>query len=46
MIYRNDSLFERFNVLFGKESSIVAGEEYPMGYFAAEALEVDDVLLA
>lgn len=46
MIYRNDSLFERFNVLFGKKSSIVAGEEYPMGYFAAEALEVDDVLLA
>ena len=39
MIYRNDSLFERFNVLFGKKSSIVAGEEYPMGYFAAEALE-------
>ena len=38
-IYRNDSLFERFNVLFGKKSSIV-------GYFAAEALEVDDVLLA
>lgn len=24
----------------------MAGEEYPMGYFAAEALEVDDVLLA
>ena len=46
MIYRNDSLFERFNVLFGKKSSIVAGKEYPMGYFAAEALEVDDVLLA
>ena len=45
-IYRNDSLFERFNVLFGKKSSIVAGKEYPMGYFAAEALEVDDVLLA
>ena len=45
-IYRNDSLFERFNVLFGKKSSIVAGEEYPMGYFAVEALEVDDVLLA
>ena len=46
MIYRNDSLFERFNVLFGKKSSIVAGEEYPIGYFAAEAFEVDDVLLA
>lgn len=45
MIYRNDCFFERFDVLFGKKSCIVAGEEYPLGYFAAEALEVDDALL-
>lgn len=36
MIYYNDHFFERFDVLFGKKSSIVAGEEYPLGYFAAE----------
>lgn len=45
MIYRNDCFFERFDVLFGKKSCIVAGEEYPLGYFAAEALEADDALL-
>ena len=38
MIYYNDHFFERFDVLFGKKSSIVAGEEYPLGYFAAEAV--------
>ena len=41
MIYYNDHFFERFDVLFGKKSSIVAGEEYPLGYFAAEAMELD-----
>ena len=28
MIYQNDYFFERFDVLFGKKSSIVAGEEW------------------
>ena len=46
MIYYNDHFFERFDVLFGKKSSIVAGEEYPLGYFATEAMEVDDALLS
>ncbi len=46
MIYHNDHFFERFDVLFGKKSSIVAGQEYPLGYFATEAMEVDDTLLA
>lgn len=46
MAYQNDSLFEWFEVSFGKKSSIVAGKEYPLGYFAAEALEIDDALLA
>ena len=46
MSYQNDSLFEWFEVLFGKKSCIVAGKEYPLGYFAAEALEIDDALLA
>ena len=46
MIYHNDHFFERFDVLFGKKSSIVAGQEYSLGYFATEALEVDDALLA
>ena len=41
MIYYNDHFSERFDVLFGKKSSIVAGEEYPLGYFAAEAMELD-----
>ena len=41
MIYYNDRFFERFDVLFGKKSSIVAGVEYPLGYFAAEAMELD-----
>ena len=41
MIYYNDHFFERFDVLFGKKSSIVAGEEYPLGYFATEAMELD-----
>ena len=41
MIYHNDHFFERFDVLFGKKNSIVAGEEYPLGYFAAEAMELD-----
>ena len=41
MIYYNDHFFERFDVLFGKKSCIVAGEEYPLGYFAAEAMELD-----
>ena len=45
MIYHNDHLFERFDVLFGKKNSIVAGQEYPLGYFATEALDVDDALL-
>lgn len=45
MIYQNDHFFERFDVLFGKKSSIVAGKEYPLGYFATEAMEVDDALL-
>ena len=45
MIYYNDHFFERFDVLFGKKSCIVAGEEYPLGYFATEAMEVDDELL-
>lgn len=44
MIYYNDHFFERFDVLFGKKSSIVAGEEYPLGYFAAEAMELDAVV--
>ena len=46
MIYHNDHFFERFDVLFGKKTSIVAGQEYPLGYFAAEAMEMDDALLA
>ena len=46
MGYQNDDLFEWFEVLFGKKSCIVAGKEYPLGYFAAEALEIDDALLA
>ena len=46
MAYQNDNLFEWFEVLFGKKSCIVAGKEYPLGYFAAEALEIDDALLA
>lgn len=46
MIYQNDHFFERFDVLFGKKSSIVAGKEYPLGYFAAETMDMDDVLLA
>ena len=41
MIYYNDHFFERFDVLFGKKSSIVAGVEYPLGYFAAEAMDLD-----
>ena len=45
MIYHNDHLFERFDVLFGKKNSIVAGQEYPLGYFATEAMDVDDALL-
>jgi hypothetical protein len=45
MIYYNDHFFERFDVLFGKKSSIVAGKEYPLGYFAAEAMDMDDALL-
>ena len=44
MIYYNDHFFERFDVLFGKKSSIVAGEEYPLGFFAAEAMELDAVV--
>lgn len=44
MIYYNDHFFERFDVLFGKKSSIVAGEEYPLGYFAAEAMDMDAVV--
>lgn len=40
MSYQNDNLFEWFEVLFGKKSCIVAGKEYPLGYFAAEALEI------
>lgn len=46
MIYQNDYFFERFDVLFGKKSSIVAGKEYPLGYFAAEAMDIDDAILA
>lgn len=46
MIYYNDHFFERFDVLFGKKSSIVAGKEYPLGYFAAEAMDIDDAILA
>ena len=45
MIYHNDHFFERFDVLFGKKNSIVAGVEYPLGYFATEAMDVDDALL-
>ena len=46
MIYYNDHFFEWFDVLFGKKSSIVAGVEYPLGYFATEAMGIDDALLA
>lgn len=45
MIYQNDYFFEKFDVLFGKKNCIVAGKEYPLGYFATEAMEVDDALL-
>ena len=36
MIYQNDYFFERFDVLFGRKSCIVAGKEYPLGYIATE----------
>ena len=45
MIYQNDLFFERFDVLFGKKSSIVAGEEYPLGFFAAEVMDMDVAVL-
>lgn len=45
MIYHNDHFFERFDVLFGKKSSIVAKEEYPLGYFAAEVMDLDAAVL-
>ena len=45
MIYDNDRFFERFDVLFGKKSSIVAGEEYPLGFFAAEVMDMDAAVL-
>ncbi len=45
MIYQNDHFFERFDVLFGKKSSIVAGEEYPLGFFAAEVMDMDAAVL-
>ena len=45
MIYDNDLFFERFDVLFGKKSSIVAGEEYPLGFFAAEVMDMDTAVL-
>ena len=31
MIYHNDHLFERFDVLCGKKNSLVAGQEEPLG---------------
>ena len=45
MIYQNDYFFERFDVLFGKKSSIVAGEEYPLGFFAAEVMDMDAAVI-
>lgn len=45
MIYDNDRFFERFDVLFGKKNSIVAGEEYPLGFFAAEVMDMDAAVL-
>lgn len=45
MIYHNDHFFERFDVLFGQKSSIVAGEEYPLGFFAAEVMDMDAAVL-
>ena len=40
MIYMNHDFFDYFDVLFGKKLSIVNGIDYPLGYFAAEALEI------
>ena len=45
MIYHNDRFFERFDVLFGKKSSIVAGKKYPPGFFAAEVTDMDAAVL-
>ena len=41
MIYQHDYFFERFDVLFGKKSRLVAGEESPLGFFAAEVMDMD-----
>ena len=40
MIYMNHDFFDYFDVLFSKKLGIVNGVDYPLGYFAAEALEI------
>jgi len=44
--YRMTSSFlDGFQVSFSRKESILAGQNYPLGYFAAEYLELDTMLL-